>query len=234
MVSKREINLDLLIVIVYVIMAAGFVLIPPLNESSLRTLIGLPMILFIPGYVLTALLFPHKDDLDGVERLGFSFGLSIMIIPLIGYSLNFTPWGIRLVPVMTLLSFFTLAMCILAIIRRSFLPADEKYFINVLEIGGSVIITSQGSNKKLSILLTILIVASVISVFYIIVVPDEADKFTEFYVKGAGGTLGGFPSHLEPGDDIAVTVGIVNHEYATINYTLDILLKMIQWICPVI
>lgn len=227
MVSKREVNLDILIVIIYVIMATAFVLIPPLNESSFRTILGVPLLLFIPGYVLTALLFPKRQDLDSLERIGYSVGLSIVIVPLIGYALNFTPWGIRLVPAMITLSLLTLLICVLAIIRRSFLSTDEKYYINLLQIGGAVnqVITTQGSNKIQSVLLTLLVIASVLSIGYIITVPDKNDTSTEFYIKGPDGKLGGFPTDIKQGESIAVTVGIINHESATVNYTLDILLE---------
>jgi len=33
-------------------------------------------------------LFPGKDDLDGIERIALSFGLSIAVVPLLGLALN--------------------------------------------------------------------------------------------------------------------------------------------------
>ena len=48
--------------------------------------------LFLPGYALIATLFPRKDDLDGIERIALSFGLSIAITPLLGLALNYTPF----------------------------------------------------------------------------------------------------------------------------------------------
>jgi len=71
------------------------------------------MVLFLPGYALIAALFPSKNDLDGIERLALSFGLSIAVVPLIGLGLNFTPFGIRLVPIIVSLSVFTLAFIFL-------------------------------------------------------------------------------------------------------------------------
>lgn len=230
MVSKKEINLDFLVVIIYVIIAAAFVLIPPLNEMPIRTLIGLPMIFILPGYVLVILLFPRRDDFDGTERIALSLGLSILIVPLMGYTLNFTPWGIRLVPVMAALSFFILFMCILAIIRRSLLPENEKYYVDIKSVAASLkkIVYTKSSSKVnpiLSIFLTILIVASVMSLIYIMVTPNEDERFTEFYIKNKDGLLSGFPASMETGDDIVVIVGVKNHEYATTTYNLDIQLE---------
>ncbi len=75
--------------------------------ETVRVILGLPFILFIPGYILIFALFPaRKTDrsIDIIERIALSFGLSIAVVPLIGLGLNYTPWGIRLEPI--LLSIF--------------------------------------------------------------------------------------------------------------------------------
>jgi len=88
-----------------------YTLIPPLNEiSPIRIILGLPLVLFLPGYSLIAALFPGKDDLDAIERIALSFGLSIAITPLLGLALNYTPFGIRLSPVLIVLSVFTVSL----------------------------------------------------------------------------------------------------------------------------
>lgn len=120
---------DLKIISFIVVMTIIFVLVPPLNATPLRTILGIPMVLFLPGYSLIAMLFPRKSDLDGMERLALSFGLSIAVVPLIGLGLNFTPFGIRLVPVLLCISSFTLVMCALAYLRRSKLPEDERFSV---------------------------------------------------------------------------------------------------------
>ena len=74
-------NLDLVIVLILTFLSMPFILIPPLNEiSPVRIILGLPLVLFLPGYSLIATLFPRKDDLDGIERIALSFGLSIAFV----------------------------------------------------------------------------------------------------------------------------------------------------------
>ncbi len=118
---------DLQIAAMIIIFTVLFVLLPPLNTSPVRTILGIPMVLFLPGYALIAALFPRKNDLDGIERLALSFGLSIAVVPLIGLGLNFTPFGIRLVPILVSLSVFTLAMLLIAYLRRSKLSEEERF-----------------------------------------------------------------------------------------------------------
>jgi uncharacterized membrane protein len=54
-------------------------------------------------------LFPKNDDIDLIERMT----LSIVIVPLIGLGLNFTPWGIRLDPIVISVTLFTLVMLLI-------------------------------------------------------------------------------------------------------------------------
>src|SRR5574337_2061409 len=70
------------------------ILLAPNNPA--RVVLGLPFVLFFPGYVLIAALYPRRSDLDGVERVALSLGLSLAVVPLIGLVLNYTLWGIRL------------------------------------------------------------------------------------------------------------------------------------------
>jgi uncharacterized membrane protein len=71
---------------VFLILVIAFV-----PDSPLRIVLGIPFILLFPGYTLICLLFPGKRDLDGVERLALSLGLSIAVVPLIGLALNYAP-----------------------------------------------------------------------------------------------------------------------------------------------
>lgn len=63
-------------------------------------------------------LFPKRGDLDAIEILALSIGLSLAITPLIGLLLNYTPWGIRLDPIVISLTTFTLTMAMLAAHRK--------------------------------------------------------------------------------------------------------------------
>lgn len=72
----------------------------------LRWILGASFVLFLPGYALTTAIFPQKD-LDSVERIAVSFGLSLAVAPLIGLMLNFTPWGITLTPMLICLGSIT-------------------------------------------------------------------------------------------------------------------------------
>jgi len=55
--------------------------------------------LYLPGFSLVELLDGKRKELDDLTRLALSIGLSIAIVPLDGLVLNYTPFGVRLVPI---------------------------------------------------------------------------------------------------------------------------------------
>ena len=214
---------DLILVMLFTLLTMAFVIIPPLNETFIRTILGVLLVLFIPGYSLIAALFPKKEDLSGIERAALSFGLSIAVTPLIGLALNYTPWGIRLDPILISLTYFTLIMVLVAFLRRRRLPEEERYTVAFMEFFRDIRASFQGesrTDKTLSIILIIAIVLAISTTAYIIVKPKQGEKFTEFYILGPDGKASNYPTNLTNGTQGKVIIGVVNHEYATIDYQL--------------
>ncbi len=89
---------------------------PPL--IYVRYVMGSLFVLYMPGAMLIEALYPRGSDLKPLERLALSIGLSLAVVPLIGLILNYTPWGIRLVPILVSLSVFTEAMAAVALARK--------------------------------------------------------------------------------------------------------------------
>ena len=125
--KSRIWNELLLIDLVIVLLILVILNIP---DNTLRTIIGVPFLLFFPGYVLVSALFPRQEDIGAIERIALSFGLSIAVVPLIGLLLNYTEWGIRLEPVLYSVSAFVLAMSIIAMIRRARIPSELRFAIH--------------------------------------------------------------------------------------------------------
>ncbi|MCJ7522449.1 MAG: DUF1616 domain-containing protein, partial [Dehalococcoidia bacterium] len=51
------------------------IIITSVPSNPLRIVLGLPFLLFFPGYTFVSVLFPGKMALGGVERVALSFGL---------------------------------------------------------------------------------------------------------------------------------------------------------------
>lgn len=227
MAAKRQLPLDLLIVAGLVLLTDIFVLVPVFSGSFLRTDLGILLILLLPGYALTGAIFPAKNDLEGIERAVISFGLSIAVVPIIGLALNDTIWGIREIPILTVLSVFTLLMCAIAYYRRNLLPEVEAFEIpfkaSFLNIKTDILKKSESKiDKVLAILLIISVLASVGSLAYIIGIPKEGEHFTEFYIMGSNRTADSYPTEFVLGENGTVIVGIVNHERRPVDYTMEV------------
>ncbi len=72
------------------------------GRALLRIIIGLILCLFLPGFLLMKVLV---EDMDNVERMIYSFGLSLCILAFIGFILD-DFWKI---------SFFSLMISLLSI-----------------------------------------------------------------------------------------------------------------------
>jgi len=196
-------------------------LITAADVHTLRVALGLPFVLFFPGYTLIAALFPGREDLDGIERVALSFGLSIAVVPLIGLLLNYTPWGIRLYPILFSLNLFVLAMSVLGWYRRKGLPEEKR-----LVIGINISLPQWTEMKKVDRALSVLLAASILfavgTLAYVITTPKIGERFTEFYILGPGGKAEGYPRDLKAGQEGSVILGAVNHEYGPEEYRVEI------------
>ncbi len=190
-------------------------------DSSLRIAIGLPFVLFFPGYALICTLFPGNSDLDGVERMAFSIGLSLAVVSLIGLVLNYTPFGIRLYPIVVSLFLFTLLMSILSIYKRDKLPSESRFVphisVKIPEWRALIM-----SNKLMSVGLVSCIVVAGGLTAYVASMPRVGERFTEFYVLGSGEKIENYPTNLTLGESGTVILGIVNHEYEEVAYRIVI------------
>ena len=218
--SKRSWDLSLIIILSIVL--ALFIYVVP--EFPGRIVIGLPFILFFPGYALIATLFPEKKSLDLIERIALSFGLSIAVVPLIGFGLNYTPFGIRLDPILWSLIAFNVAFSIAGMWRRGrsiepFLPFKVDA---ITALAKKELNSGTKLDRALTVVLVLAILSSVVALVYVIAVPRQGEAFSEFYLLGPGGKATNYPHNLTIGENASVTVGLANHNYRTINYTVEV------------
>jgi hypothetical protein len=91
----------------------------------IRYVLGTVFVLWLPGYSFIKALFPteppfktQSKNLDAIERTALSLGLSLALVPIIGLMLNYTPWGIRLTPIVLSLLAMAIIFSTIAIIRE--------------------------------------------------------------------------------------------------------------------
>lgn len=192
-------NLDFVCFGLLTLVLTLLILVLPEALPPFRVALSFVFLLLAPGYAFAAALFPRREDIDGVERLALSFGLSVVAVPLIGLLLNYTLWGIRLFPMTFGLAAFTVVTLLVALYRRHRLASHLRFFSS----------HSMGAFKRILTLL-----CAVILVCAAVVVTAQALRpahvATEFYLLGSGGRLENFPNELSPGQTFTITLGIRN------------------------
>ncbi len=245
----RELPADLAATLALVALTTLSATAPVVSETPLRIVFGLPLVLFLPGYALIAALFPEAGSppdtsedsevdtgIDGIERIALSFGLSIAVVPLIGLALNFTPWGIRLVPILVGVGGFTTVATAVAARRRRALPEDERFTIPYREwIAGSYA-ALKSPETRLDSALNVLLVCSLLlasgSIVYAVAVPAQGESFSEFYLltENDDGELvaSDYPTELTVGESEELVVGIGNQENEQTSYTVIVALQRVD------
>ena len=216
---KIRLQNELLLVNILVILLIIVITFFPSN--ILRIILGLPFLLFFPGRTLIAVLFPRKNALDGIERVALSFGLSIAVVPLIGLILNYTPWGIRLYPILISLTIFIIITSVIAWYRRQRLAQTERFTVS-FNLGLPTWRGQRLVNKVLFIILIGTILGAIGTLGYAIATPKVGEKFTEFYVLGLEDKVGDYPEELKVGEGGEVIVGIINQEHETLKYRVEV------------
>ena len=217
-------NNELILINLIVLILVITILLLPTNP--IRIILGIPFLLFLPGYAMVAALFPRKQGLDGIQRAGLSLGMSVAIVPLIGLILNYTPWGITVEPVLGSIAAFILIMSVIAWVRRRQLPVDERFGIE-FDIGVPGW-TGNTRDRAFTILLVMFVLGAIAAAGFAVATPKEGDNFTEFYILGEGAEAAYYPRHVILGWDVMVTAGIFNHENETASYRLVVMLDGVK------
>jgi uncharacterized membrane protein len=188
--------------------------------------LGIVFVVFSPGYSLVAALYPQKSSITTTYRLALSFGLSIIIVPLLMYLLDFARLGLHAGSVTISVCLFILVASLIGWYRRSRLPRGDRFSptigFQLPRMGSSKI------SKSLSILLGIVSVSAVIALGYSAVTPKTQQDNVEFYISGIDGGTIGLPEILFSGNEVQVPLGISNQTSNTEVFIITIMIDGVQ------
>ncbi|MDY6958387.1 MAG: DUF1616 domain-containing protein, partial [Halobacteriota archaeon] len=204
-----------------------FTLVAPFNETSLRVIFALPILLFLPGYSLVSAMFPRRDDLSGIERFTLGIGMSIVVFVFDGFAISVTPWLFRPEPLVMTLSGITIIFVLITAITRLMTPKEERFEFNLHTISEFFLKIQNERDEPSDIekALTIALVGSIIIASGMLAYAKfafEEEEFTELYILGAGGMAEDYPTELHLLEPTSITVGVRNYEYAPVNYRLEV------------
>jgi uncharacterized membrane protein len=247
--SVRSFPLDLAAVLVTVLLTGLAISLPVVRDVPLRAALSVPFLLVVPGYAFVSVLFPERaegsdsesretsrDRLTNLERFVYALGSSIAIVPLAGFTLNATPWGIRLFPMFVVLGVFSVVCTVIAAIRRQNLPPEQRFKLPVGDwyrmLRDDLLPHDTRTDRILNAALAVALVVATASVGYALVDQRDGERYTELYLltESDDGRLlaDDYPTELAIGETYSIVVGIRNHEHERTEYTVVTLLQPIQ------
>lgn len=240
----RRVPADLAATVVLTVLMLGAVSLPGVRETPLRIVLGVPFTLIAPGYAVVAALFPEAggsrneaadSGIDGLERLVLSIGTSVVVVPLSGLALTFTPWGIRLAPVALAVAAVTVVAAVTAAWRRRALPPEERLRIPVRAwyrtVRDEFVAPNSSADALVNAVLVVSLLLAVASVAYAAAIPPGGEQFTELYLVSEDDgnlTASDYPEQFVRGEGKSVVIGLENHERETVEYTIVVQLQRVD------
>ena len=197
------------------------VAVPASTIAALRVILGVSLVAFFPGYALAAALFPGREDLTTLERLGLSLGASLPAAFSVGFLLNYTPWGIRLSAASISLVLFVALCCAVAYHRRMALPPDQRFGVILRWCDAGWQGRAWPDRLLAAALIFSIAVLGGTSLFFL-ARPKVGERFTEFYVLGPARQAEGYPRDVASGEPTALIVGVGNYEHTDVEYTVEV------------
>lgn len=221
---------DLAALVAFVVVAA--LLLAVLDSVFLRTLVGVPVVTFAPGYALVAALLPARQpdasdpgSLDRVERVAVAIGASVSLVVLGALLLSpFFPGGLATVPFLELLVAWTLLGAMVGYVRRRGYPPEVRD--GVVDPRD---LAAEGRIDLLDLVLVVAVVVAFASVGHGLAAPgpDEPHANVTLVTENDAGELvaGGYPDSAARGESVGTSVLIENSRDQQQNYTVVVVLE---------
>lgn len=248
--SGRGLPVDLVLILVLTLLAIGAAVLPAVNRSPLRIVFGFVFVFYIPGYVLTAVLFPRSPvsiDYDaeslfgpvdrnftGLERTCLSVGLSISVVALLALGIDASPLPLSLGPLLVSVGGFTVVGTLAAAYRRLQLPSEVRFRPQLRSKwrGITARVTDTRSDRIINALLALSILLASMSITYAATTPREDQKYTRFYLLSENDddelVADNYTDATDGNGTERVVVGVENLEHERVDYSVVVISKPVE------
>jgi len=232
---SQRLPLDLLAVFLLTVLAAGLLLFIRGDLRGLRLIAGLALVTFLPGYALTAVLFPTTEligagntsrGISWPRRYALSVVTSLILVAAVALALD--PVGLAYTWERTTagIAGLTGILTVVAAVRRFQLPLEQRLYVPVgnwyAHLRGLLVV-----DGKTALVLNVVLLLSVLlaagGVTYALTGESE-ESVTELYLltENEQGELvaDDFPHEPPAGETVEVVVGIEGQVARGENYTV--------------
>lgn len=244
-VAEVTIPADAAAVFSYLLVATVLLYALPTDAVVVRSLLGFPLLFFVPGFALVAVLFPGDDTrtanprtggiasrlpsptdagIDWRERLALSFGASIALLPTLALVMSLVGLSYTTATILGTVVVFSAFGMALAVVYRNRVPKDRRFQVPVdrwrKTVGRSL--RAPQFDTALDLVLALVVVASMAGIGYALVAPNHAETFTSASLLTENGqgelVASGYPDTLDGGEQFVVRVR--NDEQQAVSYTV--------------
>ncbi|NHN59133.1 MULTISPECIES: DUF1616 domain-containing protein [Halorussus] len=249
--ARPALPLDLLAVVGYAVVSVLLLSRPGVYGTPLGAALGLPLVLFAPGYALVSLLFPgatpddaatgrtlpavRQHGLVGTERAALGFGISVAVIPILGIALAASPWSLTPGTVLLSVAGLSVVLSTLAGVRRLRRPADRRFVLPVrswLDRARGAFSTGPTLDRALNVGLAVAVVAAVATVGYAVAAPGDGQEFTDVSLLSRDDTgelvAEDYPRNFTRGESRPLVVQLDNHEGQPTDYSVVVELQRVR------
>lgn len=248
--------LDLVAVVVFSLLTGAGLLVLGVESTVARAALGVPLLLFVPGYVLVAIVFPGEgqtvasknylphvaDDslqangIDGVERVALAFGMSVVLLPILALALAASPLPLETPQTVGVLVVTGCVGAVVAALRRFRLPVDERYRVPLGHWIGDFRASVFGTDRRLAGVINVVLVVSILlataTMGYALAAPQNGESYTtiSLLTENESGELeaNGYPTNFTAGQSEELTVGVENNEGTETTYTVVTVVQRVE------
>lgn len=192
---------NLVVVVVIAAISGAMVLLLP-GTQTVRLVAALPLLFFLPGYAITAALFP-KRSLGIPEQVLLSVGVSMAVVIVGSFILHWTPWGLQARSWVGLLFSVILAASLLA----------AKRWQKTGPVTGTPLNFTLDIRQGLLLGLAALVIAAAVVLARTPLPPQGVQGYTQLWILPAS-----------DGNPDTMRVGISSMEFTPTEYSLRVLL----------
>jgi uncharacterized membrane protein len=176
--------------------------------SALRLVIGAALFFFIPGLILTVLLFPRKRDLYVLERALIAVITSI-IASMADATFLLVTVGLTFVTLTFSMFVVSAVFLVLAFVRWRGVAQSDRLVFN-----------GKGNSLLLPVVAGTICLVLVLSGVTLLFYPHSNEvSYSEFYVLDSNRQTVAYPTNVTQGTSSALILGITNHENNVNTYS---------------
>jgi len=245
--------LDIAFVVAFTVTASAVLVVAPLDAPVVRYGLALPLFVFLPGYAIVAALFPESEGstqrrerttavtspvvnrtISPLERLVFSVGVSVAVVPLVGITLNVALSRLTTLSVVVSSTSITLVAAAIAGRRRLALSTERRFRVPY----SRWIVSAVRPDSRAELAYNVVLFASiaVLAATFAYTTTASNGSHTEFGVlaedESGDLTADRYPENITAQESMSLVLDVRNHEGTDVEYTVVAQLQDVDGVTP--